>query len=393
MAAKDEDIDRARSLYELGAGLSFVDRFRGPCRLAYVDRSNVVVHDFRSGRRKTVFSDGNHHVACPLTWSPDGRTLFHAHEQLLAIDVRTKKVRALTSFHGGDRFAIQWQLQCSPDGKTLVFLHHPRGSDSRWRIHSVGADGRELRCVSTLENVWSFTCNWETDELIVQTAKGAEQIVRIDLPTGAERSRVDGFVDRVGGLPRGRGARRRMVYESGGTLWLRSLEGTAPPEALARGHVPSLSPDGTTVAFMGNDDEVYVQRLNGGAAKLLVRALVPSTDDPRRTWSYRTAPRWSPDGKRLCVWSTIGTRSDEPLDAVWVSSLRRRQDAAGRAAAKRGAARAKASRTSTMDFAASIEIAHWSFEHSVGIVDFDAGNVWLTRGYWQDAAWAPVGTA
>src|SRR5690606_29576315 len=111
----------------------------------------------RSGRRKALLSDRHHHVACPLAWSPDGRTVFHAHEQLVAIDVRSRKVRELTSFRDGDRFAIQWQLHCSPDGSTLLFLHHSRrAAESNWCIYSVGTDGTALRRVSTLDNVWSF---------------------------------------------------------------------------------------------------------------------------------------------------------------------------------------------------------------------------------------------
>jgi hypothetical protein len=106
--------------------------------------------------------------------------------------------------------------------------------------------------------------------------------------------------------------------------------------------------------------------------------------------SYCRAPLWSPDGKLLCVWSTIGKRFDEPRNPEWVRSLQRRQAAYERARTKGTTKGSAASKKPVPHFAASIEYAHWEFEHSVGIVDLEARTVWLTRGYWQDAAWAPV---
>lgn len=380
-------MDRANSLYELDTKLAFVDGIRLPYRLAYVDGMDIVVRDFRSGRRTKLFSDRQRHVVCPLAWSPDGKTLFHAYEQLLAIDVRSRKTHELTSFRNGDRFAIQWKLDCSPDGRTLLFLHHSRDASSKWCIYSVGADGIGLRRVSDLENVWSFKCNWPAGEVVAQTARGTQTVIRIDLATGNARSLSSADLGlKFELMPDG----ERVLYDRDGTIWMATLDGTRPAEPIARGKVPSLSPDGSTIAFMGGEDDVYLQRLNGGAAKLLLRARVPPADDARRMGSYCKPPLWSPDGKLLCVWSTIGTRFDEPRNPEWVRSLQQRQAAYERTrigATRKGSG---GSNEPVPHFAASIEDAHWQFEHSVGIVDLEGREVWLTRGYWQDAAWAPV---
>lgn len=337
MAQRSKDIARAQSRYELGAKFTLVDRVNLPYRLAYVDRMNVVVHDLRSGRRKTLFSDGRHTVACPLAWSPDGKTVFHAHEQLLAIDVRSRRVRELTSFADGERFSIQWALECSPDGSRLLFLQHSRGgAPPKRRIQSVSSDGAQRQQVSALENVWKFKCDWRSNEIIAQTALGERSIVRIDLDDGEARPAAKRDLDlglNFELMPDG----HHVVYEHDGAIWRANIDDRQSPEAIARGRVPSLSPDGSTLAFMGGEDAVYIQRLNGGAAKFLLRARVTPADDPRRMGSYSKAPLWSPDGRLLCVWSTIGTRHDEPRNPEWVKTLRRRQAADERERAKRGA--------------------------------------------------------
>lgn len=372
---------RASRLYELGAGLSFVDRLRAPYQIAYADKMDVVVRDLRSGRTRTLFTDRERHVSCPLAWSPDGKTVFHAYDQLLAIDVRSRAVREVTSFRDGDRFRIVWRLQISPDGRRAVFLHHAEAG--RWHIVAVGVDGAGLRRVDVLGNVWSFACDWERSVLVAQTALGTSTIVRLDLESGETLSVTGGDLGLRLGLM---GDGLHAVYEESDSVWLRRVDEEAPAELLARGRAPSVSPDGSTIAFMRGEDEVYVQSRHGGEAKLLLRAHVPPADKERRTGSYRIPPLWSPDGKYLCVWSTIATRHDEPRNPEWVASLRLRQEEYER---ERRSGTPRDPKKPFPHFEASIEDAHWEFEHSTGIVDLQAGTVWLTRGYWQDAAWSP----
>jgi hypothetical protein len=56
------------------------------------------------------------------------------------------------------------------------------------------------------------------------------------------------------------------------------------------------------------------------------------------------------------------------------------------AAERRGGKGAKGSQDHAYDV--SIEHAHWSFEHSVGVVDFEAREIWMEDARWSDAAWA-----
>ncbi|MBX3193374.1 MAG: hypothetical protein KF819_40705 [Labilithrix sp.] len=105
--------------------------------------------------------------------------------------------------------------------------------------------------VSDLENVWSFTCDWRANELVAQTARDDRRVVRIDLASGNSRSVWTGYLGLGFELmPDG----RQVVYEDDGTILLASIDGGRSPEAIARGGVPSLSPDGSTVAFMGGED-------------------------------------------------------------------------------------------------------------------------------------------
>jgi hypothetical protein len=148
------------------------------------------------------------------------------------------------------------------------------------------------------------------------------------------------------------------------------------------GRHPAMSPDGGTIAFNRGEHDLYVQRI-GGEPLRVVGARTP--DERWRGGSYAIRPRWSPDGRLVWFATSIGRRTMEPRDPAFVASMRRAAAAAERRRA------AGTPRRRNVDYEGSIEHAHWSYAHSVGILDLDARRVWMKRGWWTDVAWSPRG--
>jgi len=85
------------------------------------------------------------------------------------------------------------------------------------------------------------------------------------------------------------------------------------PTQLREGSTPSISPDGTQVAFIGPDKQLWKMPVNGQNPVQLTNA--PIFEDGRRH------PTWSPDGKYILYASDEGKDSkDEPNYDIWMIS-------------------------------------------------------------------------
>jgi hypothetical protein len=378
-AFRKYDLVVARDSYELGPGFSWTNHVRGRGRLAYEDGGKVVVRDFPSDERREIDSEAAWRSACPLAWSPDGRTLFQSFRgQVDAIDVGTGARRTLTAFREDpEQSGVHWQLHCSPDGKRLLFLHsQPIEGKCTSRICSATTEGSEVREVCAMGSLWNFACSWDHDVLLVSVAGPQPSLWRMDLDGGGPSCVLDGsLVSELQVAPDGEHA----IYHLQSGVFSLELKTGKASRIVEHGKVPALSPEGRTLAFQRGEHDLYVQPI-GGKAELVLAAR--ENDETWRPFGWQTKPLWSPDGRLLLCWTTIGKRHAEPLDPDFVTMMRKEEAAAER---RRGKGE-KGSQDHAYDVA--IESAHWSFEHSVAVIDFETRVVWMEDGRWSDASWA-----
>jgi hypothetical protein len=230
-----------------------------------------------------------------------------------------------------------------------------------------------------MESLCNFACSWEHNVLLVSVAGPQPGLWRMDLDGGGTSCVLDGSL--VSELQIAPGGEHAIYHLQGGISSLELKTGKVS-RIVDHGKMPALSPEGRTVAFQRGEHDLYVQPMGGKAAFVLAGR---ENDETWRPFGWHTKPVWSPDGRLLLCWATIGKRHAEPLHADFVTKMREEKAAAER----RRARGAKEGQDHAYDV--SIEHAHWSFEHSVGIVDFEAREVWMEDGRWSGAAWASRG--
>lgn len=103
---------------------------------------------------------------------------------------------------------------------------------------------------------------------------------------------------------------RVLAFASGGGIWTIEVAGGSPRQ-VTHGYddySPSLSPDGSSIAFLRSD---------GGNVALVVQQRGRERTVLRNVWS---APAWSPDGK----WIAVAAGADQDLELVRPSGGQRR---------------------------------------------------------------------
>lgn len=287
-----------------GRKIAFVRKSRDACRIVVVSAA---------GGDEREAADCYQGGFSLFDWTPDGRGLVmgafsesgRVASPLRLLDLTTGQWRALAYDITADD--IDSLPRYSPDGKWLAFRRNLSFSDL-WLMPAEGGTPRRMTDIHGDIGGW----DWLPDSSgVVFSWIGAQTgLFRYDLS--------DGAVTALPALPAGRPVFPDVAADSWAMVFeidhLRSgifripIGDSAPPqppervfESSGTDLLPSISPDGTTLAFI-SDRSIALQLWIGELAHpQTLRPVDGITPIPRH------APVWSPDGRKLLV---IG-RTDE----------------------------------------------------------------------------------
>ena len=192
-------------------------------------------------------------------WSPDGKKLAYfsdaqGNDDIFVVDIATKAVRAVTSNPADDSFE-SWM----PDGKHLVFTSSRSGNKDLWMLDLETGEERQL------------TKDPKDDDDAVVSADG--QWIAFDSGRGGGQA--------IYVMPVAGGESQARKVTSGTGFY----------------QVPSLSPDGSMVAFEEMDPAsnssggIWVTKTSGGPSVQISRDGQAVSWSPRGDWVYFHAER------------------------------------------------------------------------------------------------------
>jgi Tol biopolymer transport system component len=383
----------AKIVIGLADGFAFADRLNTRRRIAYVDHvgsaHRVCVACADGSQRGEVFDDGDSHLACPLAWSPDGRTLYHSHDQIYAIDVASATARTVTHFPENELFGVYWHLKCSPDNQTLIFRHNPSPHHNPLTSYKVlpsrvcaatTSDGNVRILLEDIPDrrLWQFDCHWQQNLIVaVMIAKHpASELWRFDLD--GKKPVLIATMPQVPDWPVISPDGTELAYSNRSGIYTLSIADRGSDQVASFGTSQAWSPDGKRIALMKGDYELWLADLTDGRQQRAVWVEGRDVSTAERKGSYACSPVWSSDGRFLWFRLTRTIRLTEPNDPDYV---KRMQTAA---LLEIPESRREAMRKN------SIESAYWDHTHQVGVVDFVESKVCLVDGYWRGVAWSPA---
>jgi tricorn protease len=274
---------------------------------SHLDESELwLLEDADAHRYRKLTPLGAKHV-WPM-WTPDAKTLFYmsdedGNENLWSLDVATAKATRRTSFTRG---RLLWPAIAN-DGSAIVFER----DYGIWRYDAKSGEAKPLtialRGAPSAPGIEHTTMSSDFDELAVAPdGKKLAFIARGDVFASATTD--PGSARRITSTPAEEMGvawapdNRRLVYSSArdGELNLYLFDVASGVEKrLTTSDRPDygaqFSPDGKSIAFLRNGNELHVVDPSTGAERLIVRGnidLRPPLQD-NRTFT------WSPDGKWL----------------------------------------------------------------------------------------------
>lgn len=269
--------------------------------------------------RRVTLADGRVDTiadGCPaslpgdIDWSPDGHAILFARfagddatlaKRGIAIHRVAPDGTGLARVSDAHRWLVaDGHPRFSRDGKRFAFV---RDGEGRRVIVVASVEGDDEREVSFAR--WPYRVAWAGEDALLVAAHGRQpaELWHVDLAAG---DRPTSLSDSAGpGLSAARDGsvfawEQRTVDDN---IWRLALDdGDAQPVAVTRGSrselVPRLSPDGGTLAFLGDDDgafEVTLLDLAAGTTRRITRFA------PRAPVDLR----WAPSGRWLAV--VLGT--------------------------------------------------------------------------------------
>jgi Tol biopolymer transport system component len=218
-------------------------------------------------------------------WSPDGsRLLFERSNDIYVVDLATMAVTALTHTPKPlrvmiDNFGVpvarpslkeEGDAAWSPDGARIAFV---RGGD----LYLMKPDGTGARRLVRLDDRMVQAPAWAPDgsALVFSTVQlggtyplycgqhgGGIYIVRAD-GSGLRKLTDDACDGQVSWSPGG----DRLLFSAGGSLELMRIDGSGRTTIATRAGYPAWSPDGLRIAFLVDQQRLYVARPDGSSAE------------------------------------------------------------------------------------------------------------------------------
>jgi len=272
---------------------------------SHLDESELwLLEDPASHRYRKLTSLGAKHL-WPM-WTPDAQTLFYmsdedGNENLWSLDVATGKTTKRTSFTSG---RVLWPAMAN-NGEAVVFER----DYGIWRYDLKNGEAKPLaialRGAPTAPSVEHITMSSDFDELAV--APDGKKLAFVARGEVFASSTTDpGSARRITSTPAEELSiawapdSRRIVYSSArdGELNLFVFNiATGVEKRLTTGDRPDydaeFSPDGNSIAFIRNGNELHVIDAAGGGDRLLAKANI----DLRPPLHDNRPFDWSPDGK------------------------------------------------------------------------------------------------
>ena len=358
----------------LAQGFDFTERIEAPHRIAFKFAFELFYNSIDQSSEKILYQEQCCENNVPLAWSPDGRWLYHAADQIYAFNVAEGSRRRITDFTVP--YSINFELHCTPDNRRLVFsvsnetgrclpehLPIPKGGSFDFRadtrLCSIGVDGSDFYAFeggrfyrwwhtssTDPHRVLFFSYNKQLKccELCAVGPRGEERLTQGEVPAESGQHFVL--------APDGRGlvyCYHDIEYEG---LYFCELNNSEGIKISATGSQPAWSPQSDRVAFI-DKQALWLWNRDTESTIELADLPGPSYSHLSNGLDQRSVPSWSPDGRFIAFW--LSKRTKPLLD----DNLGFNVD--------------------------DIFNAH-------GIVDLKQKKVWLLKeGYMEHVAWQPLG--
>lgn len=187
------------------------------------------------------------------------------------------------------------QAALSKDGTKLAYVQ----SDMNLYMSNVDGTGEVQLTTSggvEYDNTFGSSLSWNADESEVyfKTANGIE---KVDVGDASNRTIV--IADAGSSSPSLSPDGTQLAFEKDGAIFLANADGTGIAKLTDSGTGPAFSPDGSKIAFSAysietNDNEIFVINKDGTGLSNLTGPMSTASSH-----NHNIFPSWSPDGKYI----------------------------------------------------------------------------------------------
>jgi hypothetical protein len=397
---------RFRLEVALARGYSRVRSISGAPRIAYGAGSSArkpeqrtqhtFVRDLAEPEPRVVL-DHTGGANCPIAWHPNGRTLYRAQTQILAVDTVAEKptATAVTSFVPGTEPRVYWFLSCAPDGSELLFrMQDPdsptgeRGGAWLVRLSLRTADRRTVPLPDG-HHLWMASVSWRAGRIAASiiSPDWKQSEIRVFDFDGHVIHRCATNEPSLGDLslePEISPDGSRLAIETGRGLAVLDLQSLRWELLGAHGRKPAWSPDGGKVAFVDSARELFLLDIESHRNQRLAHVVGRDFREPHRLGGWDVAPVWSGDGRYLWFSFTRNHRLLKPARPnrrkfdKWYADIYKDPEIA--------------EKRREWTWRTTVARSRWTSSHKVGVVDLVGRKVWLADGHWRNVGWAPATT-